>query len=103
MGGSVRFLRASPKSRDRRSAMPVAMDIVGDDAAIVGGNNQPVLVAEACDRVLIAKRPMFAHRDAGELVILAVPLMRLLLADQLNDGVDRQIGELVEHGLFLGR
>ena len=71
------------------------MHVVDDDAGALWRHREPVLVLQGALGVLVAALPVLAHRGAGELVVLGVPLVGLLLIDQLQDRDLGQIGELV--------
>jgi hypothetical protein len=68
------------------------MDVVNDDAAF--RHLQPFVMFQRVLGVLVAALPMFAHRCAGEIMVLRVALIGLLLIDQVQDIDLRQIGEL---------
>src|SRR5580704_3643303 len=73
----------------------LAVDVVNQDTRAGRRHHQPLLMLERTPGILIAALPVLAHGGAGELVVLGVPLIGLLLVDDVEDADLRQRGELV--------
>src|SRR5438552_9705744 len=69
------------------------MHVVNDDAHAFFRHFDPVAPLQRALGVLIAARPVLAHRGAREFVILGITFVSLLLVDQLQDGDLRQISK----------
>ena len=73
----------------------LAVYVVDDDPDAMGRHRQPVLAAQRALCVFIAALPVLAHGGAGEFVVLGMPLIRLLLIDQVKDRDLGHVGEIV--------
>lgn len=72
-----------------------AMNVMEHDDLPRRRNRDPDLMLQGPRRILISAPPVFAHRGAGEFVVLRVAFVRLPLMDQLQDGDLGQVRQLL--------
>src|SRR5215471_7559199 len=87
-GSTYSWKEAAPTSADTFVAPPLvlAVYIPDHDPGTRRRYDEPVLSTERTAGILEAGGPVLAHRGSGKFVILRVPLVRLLLVDQVEDG-----------------